>query len=195
MKFENKEIIDLLTDTFKKLESTANQDSKKLSDMNNALNWILTLTTVLFVFYNNQSFSNCVCFGLIISFLSKSFFVILIVILLVHKIALINYESSKSSFVENLRTHYIELKFNIDILKSKYDFSNRINVADFINGFRFGGLIPYPKYDDRPAAFAKFDRLMKMYGKILKITFWTGMIVFSLYFIELIVIMINKNGC
>ncbi|MEO8712927.1 MAG: hypothetical protein ABI405_12420 [Parafilimonas sp.] len=54
----DEQIKDLLQDAFKKIESKATQDSKLFSDMNNALNWILSLTTVMFVLYIRLSVSN-----------------------------------------------------------------------------------------------------------------------------------------
>lgn len=192
MPLENKEIGELLAESMKKIESTSSQDSRVLSDMNNALNWILTLTTVFFVFYTRQTISPYDCLEKTLSFLNTVFFTIQVLVLTFHKIVLIKYESTKAYFLETLKTHFIELKFSIDNWKTKFDFSGQVNIVNFINDFRDGKFVPFPNHDKRPQAFVKADNKIKIYGALLKFSFWTGIVTSILYFVDTLVLLIQK---
>lgn len=192
MPLENKEIGELLAESMKKIESTSNQDSKLLSEMNNALSWILTLTAVLFVFYTRQNFPFEDCLGETLSFFSTLFFTVLVVVLIFHKIILIKYEETKAFFLETLKTHFIELKFSIDNWKNKIDFSGQVNVVDFVNDFRDGKFVPFPNRDKRPQALNRSDRKLRIYGNLLRFSFWTGIVTFILYFLITLILLIEK---
>jgi hypothetical protein len=138
MQVNDDEIKDLLEDAFKKIESKATQDSKLLSDMNNALNWILSLTTVMFVLYIRLSASNVTSLNQGILHFSRVLFALLIIILILHKIILLRYEKAKGHFIESLRTHYIDLKFDISLLKSKYNFNAMPGIENFTSNLENG---------------------------------------------------------
>ena len=101
--------------------------------MNNALNWILTLTTVFFVFYTRQENLK---YYLQIGY--KLLFVISILLLVIHKIFLIKYEDFKGGYLASLRTHQIDLKHDISKIKANLNQLIPFNTIDFMNAFRNG---------------------------------------------------------
>ena len=179
----DEQIKDLLQDAFKKIESKATQDSKLLSDMNNALNWILSLTTVMFVLYIRLSASNLTGLNQGILHFGKALFALLIIILILHKIILLQYEKAKGRFIESLQTHSIELKFDISLLKSKYNFNEMPGIEDFTNNLENGRFV---SSSQQSPAFLNLPKSIKKYAFILRATFWAGLSIFCLYFFEVI---------
>ncbi|HMJ47871.1 MAG TPA: hypothetical protein VK498_11120 [Ferruginibacter sp.] len=185
----DEEIIDLLEDSFKKIESSAEQDSKKLSDFNNTLNWILTLSTVFFVFYTRLTFLSSSNWELFLSLLSKLFFILLTSILIVHKIFLIKYEDFKGAYLATLRSHCIDLKFNIEELKKKIKVTIPFSTLTFVNSFRNGDFLFHYSKDESIKGLKKFDRKIIWYGNGLKVTFWAGVVIFWLNFLVIVLIL------
>ena len=181
---EDHKLKELITDSLKKLEGTAFQDSKLLTEMNNALSWLLTLTVVLFVYYS-KFFSNIElsCPKLIIVQASKYLFVISLVLFLTHKISLILYEKIKSLYQESLRTHALELKYDIRHVQKRISTDQDLSFFTFINRFRNGELVPHPNLDNRPKQFQKYEQTISNLGRILKFTFWTEIVIFVLFMI------------
>jgi hypothetical protein len=182
MQVNDDQIKDLLEDAFKKVESKATLDSKLLSDMNNALNWILSLTTVMFVLYIRLSASNPVGSNHGILHFGRILFALLIIILILHKIILLRYEKAKGHFIESLRTHYIDLKFDNAVLKNKYNFREMPGIEDFANNLENGKFVSSPQ----SPAFLSLPKALKKYAFILRATFWAGLSIFCLYFFEVI---------
>lgn len=180
---DDDKIKELITDSLKKLEGTAFQDSKLLTEMNNALSWLLTLTVVLFVYYSKFFSIELSCLQLIIVQASKYLFVISLVLFLIHKISLIQYEKIKSLYQESLRTHALELKYDIKHVQKRISTDQDLSFFTFINRFRNGELVPHPNLDDRPKHFQKYDRTISNLGRILKFTFWAEIVVFVLFMI------------
>ena len=183
MQVNDEEIKDLLKDAFKKIESKATQDSKLLSDMNNALNWILSLTTVMFVLYIRLSTFNVTSLNQGVLRFGRVLFALLIIILILHKIILLRYEKAKGHFIESLRTHYIDLKFDISLLKSKYNFNAMPGIEDFTSNLENGRFISSSQ--QRPV-FLNLPKPIKKYAFVLRATFWAGLSIFCLYFFEVI---------
>jgi hypothetical protein len=179
----DEQIKDLLEDAFKKIESKATQDSKLLSDMNNALNWILSLTTVMFVLYIRLSASNATGLNQGVLHFGRVLFSLLIIILILHKIILLRYEKAKGDFIESLRTHFIELKFDISVLKNKYNFKEMPGIEDFTNNLENGRFV---SSSQQSPAFLNLPKPIKKYAFILRATFWAGLSIFCLYFFEVI---------
>jgi hypothetical protein len=186
MQVKDDEIKDLLEDAFKKIESNATQDSKLLSDMNNALNWILSLTTVMFVLYIRLSASNLTSLNQGILHFGRVLFALLITILIFHKIILLRYEKAKGHFIESLRTHYIDLKFNVHVLKNKYNFNDMPGIEDFANNLENGRFV---SSSQQSPAFLNLPKPIKRHASILRITFWSGLSIFCLYFFEIIILL------
>ena len=178
-------IKDLLQEAFKKIESKATQDSKLLGDMNNALNWILSLTTVMFVIYMRAATSYTGGLDKLIFYGSRVSFGVLIAILILHKIALLYYEKAKGNFIESLRLHYLQLKFDISTLKGKYDFDTMAGIEDFVNNFEkgsFGAAAQTPSFTSYPGR-------IKKYAVIIRVSFWAGLVIFCLYFSGVIMLL------
>jgi hypothetical protein len=186
MQVNDDQIKDVLEDAFKKIESKATQDSKLLSDMNNALNWILSLTTVMFVLYIRLSASHITGLNQGILHFGRILFALLIIILILHKIILLRYEKAKGHFIESLRTHYIDLKFDVPMLKNKYNFNEMPGIEDFANNLENGRFVSSSQH--KPA-FLKLPKPIKNYALILRTTFWTGLSIFCLYFFEIIILL------
>jgi hypothetical protein len=186
MQVNDDEIKDLLEDAFKKIESKATQDSKLLSDMNNALNWILSLTTVMFVLYIRLSTSNTTGLNDSILHFGRILFALLIIILLFHKVILLRYEKAKGQFIESLRTHYIDLKLDFSVLKNKYNFNDIPGIEDFTNNLENGRFVSSLQ---QSPAFLNLPKLIKNYAFILRATFWAGLSIFCLYFFEIIILL------
>jgi hypothetical protein len=186
MNINEKNIGELLNDSFKKLESTATQDTKILTDMNNSLTWVLTISGFIFAFYGRQSSPSCY-FDKVLFLIGNFIFSTLLFLLVVHKISLIQYEKIKNSYVENLRTHFLELKYtDFNQLKSRLGLSEHIFIAEFINKFRNGDFIEFPKADGRGKAFKEFDKKTLRLSWVIKFTFWAGMFLASIYLLDLI---------
>jgi hypothetical protein len=182
-KLNDEQIKELLQDAFKKIESKATLDSKLLSDMNNALNWILSLTTVMFVLYIRLSVSNATNLNQGIVYFGRVLFALLIIILILHKIILLRYEKAKGRFIESLRTHSTELKYDISLLKSKYNFNEMPGIEDFTNHLENGRFVSSLQQN---LAFLNLPKSIKKYAVIIRITFWAGLSIFCLYFFEVI---------
>ncbi|MEP6683837.1 MAG: hypothetical protein ABJA35_11280 [Parafilimonas sp.] len=149
--------------------------------MNNAINWILSPTTVMFVLYIRLSASNTTNLNQGILHFGRILFALLILIL--HKIILLRYEKAKGNFIESLRTHYIDLKFDTAGLKSKYNFNVMPGIEDFTNNLENGKFVSSSK---RSPAFLNLPKPIKKYAIILRITFWAGLAIFCLYFFVVI---------
>jgi hypothetical protein len=186
VKVDNKPVEDVLDAAFKKIESKATQDSKLLSDMNNALNWILSLTTVMFVLYIRLSTSNTTGLNDSILHFGRILFALLIIILIFHKIILLRYEKAKGQFIESLRTHYIDLKFDFSVIKNKYNFNDMPGIEDFTNNLENGTFLS----SSHPSpAFLNLPKPIKKYAFTLRATFWAGVSIFCLYFFEVIILL------
>ena len=168
------DLVKLLEDASKKQTSFVERDSKMLTEMNNALNWIITLLTVLLAVSLNV-FKNIVPCGLDsqLLFVSKIIFCIGILNLIVHKIVLVAYERRKYHYLNMLQTHELELKYNFKRFRLKFD-GNKENftIPDFLNDFKEGKYIPIPSHDDRPKHFSKINKQIALLGLIIKITFY-----------------------
>ena len=186
MQVNDDAIKDLLDAAFKKIESKATQDSKLLSDMNNALNWILSLTTVMFVLYIRLSASGVTSVNQGMLHFGRILFALLITILILHKIILLRYEKAKGHFIESLRTHYIDLKLDVSVLKSKYNFNEMPSIEDFTNNFENGRFV---SSSQQSPVFLKLPKPITKYALILRITFWAGLSLFCLYFLEVIILL------
>ena len=153
---KDEDIIELLSDAFKKLEATALQDTKVLSDMNNSLNWILTISGFIFAFFGRQNTNPHTSLETLLLF-SNFIFVLLLAVLIIHKIFMIRYESIKNGYLENLRTHFLELKYgDLQIIKSSI--KSNFFIVNVINDFRNGNFIRHPSIDQRATSFLEMDR-------------------------------------
>jgi len=153
--------------------------------MNNALNWILSLTTVMFVLYIRLSASGVTGLNQGILHFGRILFALLITILILHKIILLLYEKAKGHFIESLRTHYIDLKFDFSTLKDKYNFNEMPGIEDFANNLENGRFVS--SLQQRPA-FLNLPKTIKKYAIILRATFWAGLSIFCVYFFEIIIL-------
>lgn len=178
---ENEILKEIIKDSLTKLEGTAFLDSRLLTEMNNALSWLLTLTTVLFVYYSKHFNDNLTCCEFVIVQAAKYLFILSLGLLLVHKLSLIKYEKIKGLYQESLRAHALELKYNLRQLKKRIPSDEEFSIFEFIKQFRDGELIPYPTLDDRPKHFMKYDRIISNLGLILRISFWIEICVFVLF--------------
>jgi len=174
----------LLEEATKKLSLQTDRDSKLLSEMNNTLNWIVTLMAVLLAtginYFKNIEHNSSYEFDLI--YLSRCTFVLCIVILVIHKVVLVRYESLKFEYINTLNTHELELKFNIEALQKKLDPDETLIISNFINDFRNGFFVPLGELDERPARFSVIDKWLKRYGKILQTTFILSVVLFTIDF-------------
>jgi hypothetical protein len=171
---------EMIKDSLNKLEETAFLDSKLLTEMNNALSWILTLTTVLFVYYSKFFDGTLSCYELVATNFGKVLFLVSLGLFLIHKISLLQYEKIKGLYQKSLRTHALELKYDLNQLRKNIP-STGISIFDFINHFRNGKLIPHPTLDDREKHFKKYDRTISILGLILKLSFWIEIGVFIIF--------------
>jgi hypothetical protein len=176
---------DLLEETFKKLKSTADQDSKKLSDMNTTLNWVLTLSTVFFVFYTRTKLESQCGWEMIVSNISKISFVIITVILIIHKIFYIRYEDFKGLYLATLHTHLIDLKFNLHFLRQRLDVLGRFATYMFINSFRNGEFLYHYGASKSKEEFIQLNTKIQNSGNWLKRTYWLGLLFFTLSFLSM----------
>lgn len=181
----DEEIKELLEEAFKKLRSTAEQDSKKLSDLNAALNWILTFSTVFFIFYTRTNFHPENFWDEIVLEGSKYSFLLLVLILILHKIFFVRYEDFKGAYLASLHSHLIDLKFNIDFVKPKIRDMTPFATYMFINSFRDGEFLYHHTRDESIRQFKRMDLRIKRCGNWLKATYWIGLTVFIISFLLL----------
>lgn len=160
--------------------------------MNNALNWILALTTFMFGIFFSKGKAGFDALDSIVFLGSRLLFAVLLTMLIVHKVWLVKYESAKGLYLETLRTHLIELKFNVHLLKA--NMPELTSVTEFINAFRYGYFIARPNDDGRPKEMRRLDRVMQKSGRVLKATFTVAICCFILYFLCALLLMSeNKN--
>lgn len=175
----------LLEDSIKKLTLTLERDSKVLTEMNNSLNWIVTLMGVILatgISYFKEAKIDGLVFQLL--YASRISFCATVFILIAHKITLLKYERVKLQYLNTLNTHELELKYDIDLLKKKINLDEIFSISTFINNFRNGEFIPLAN-DERKIGLSKMDRKITCYGYILKFTFWLSIIIFILNFISI----------
>jgi len=185
-------IKDLLQEALKKLESTSTLDSKLISDMNNNLSWILALTIAFTAFYNKQSDINRYTCVYIIIIGRQLILIMLTVILIFHKLILIRYERNKISYLELLRTHYIELKFDLSKLIDSPLLKDGIDIAKFINFFSDGCFLP--SYDiERNKCISKYQTRSEKQGNLLKFTYYLAIVLFGIYVVGVVVLMAIKT--
>lgn len=171
---KDSDLVKLLEDASKKQTSFVERDSKMLTEMNNALNWIITLLTVLLAMSLNV-FKNVVPCGLEsqLLFVSKIIFCIGILNLIAHKIVLVAYERRKYHYLNMLQTHELELKYNFKAFRLKFDDNREIfKIPAFLNDFKEGKYIPFPSHDERPMGLAKVNKQIALLGLMIKITFY-----------------------
>ncbi|MEO8712928.1 MAG: hypothetical protein ABI405_12425 [Parafilimonas sp.] len=82
-----------------------------------------------------------------------------------------------------MRTHSIELKFDIALLKSKYNFNEMPGIEDFTNNLENGRFV---SSSQQSPIFLNLPKPIKKYAVILRATFWAGLSIFCLYFLEVI---------
>ena len=194
---KNDIIKELVSDSILKIKSKSENNEKLLGEMHNTLNWLLTLTTLLFLFYSRQEFDKTTCLMQSIDFLSKIDFVLIITAFLFYKIIQFQFLKMQTFFYDSLVTHNLELKYNLDKLKKEYDFSDLNNppfifeVVKFINYFRKAKFVFYKELDDRPVVFEKAEKKLNILSWILKNTFRVIFVLFSLYALGAIVILFS----
>jgi hypothetical protein len=180
---EDNKILDLLHDAIIKQTVSVDHDSKTLIEMNNALNWLLTLMTVLLAYYMAEYAKPAInCLDYIIFIISKILFIVSIISLIVHKISLISYEKNKYVYISSLATLELEFKYDVAMFRRLLNENDRLFIPDFINNFRNGVYLPYPQLDTRTSDFKKIDRRLTGLGATLKFTFWLVIVCFTLYF-------------
>lgn len=185
------EIKELLDEAFKKLKSTADQDSKKLSDLNTTLNWILTFSTVFFVFYTRINFLPVNPWEEIILHASKYSFLSLTLILIIHKIFYVRYEDFKGAYLSSLHSHLIDLKFNLDLIKPKILSMTPFATYMFINSFRDGEFLYHHSREESIKGFKKMDSKIKKCGNWLKSTYWIGLTLFMISFLMMTYVLLK----
>lgn len=185
------ELKELLEDSFKKIKSSADQDSKKLSDLNTTLNWILTFSTVFFVFYTRTNFLPTNTFEIVLFKASKFSFLSLALILIIHKVFYVRYEDFKGGYLASLYTHLIDLKFNLSSIKPKIAKMLPIESYQFINAFRDGEFLYHPSRGVSIQNLKKLDCKIKRCGNWLKVTYWIGLIIFFVSFFMISYVLIR----
>ncbi|TWR24797.1 hypothetical protein FPZ43_18040 [Mucilaginibacter pallidiroseus] len=171
----------LLEDAVKKLTLTLERDSKVLTEMNNSLNWIVTLLGVILAtgisYFKNVSPCS-LSFTLL--YASRIGFCFAVLSLIIHKIFLVRYETAKFQYLNSLNTHELELKYDQRLLSKNIIQDSNFFIVEFINNFRNGQYIPHPEIDNRAKEFLKLDKTIISCARILKFTFWLSMIIFIL---------------
>ncbi len=179
----DEEIKLLLDESFKKISKGTELDTKKLNDMNNTLNWILTLTTFFFVIYNQLKIelfhTNLIPFAL--SF--KIMFVASIGNLILHKYLLIQYEDFKGVYIRTLNSQYIDFLVNIEKIRPYVEKIVPFQTPRFMNKFRDGKLAYHNERDETIAFLKKTDDKINYRGGFIKITYFIGMALFVLEFL------------
>ena len=118
-----------------------------------------------------------------VNVVSKIIFVLSISILVIHKIFLVKYESSKGVYMSSLTTHYIDLKFNIEKVKSFILKSEVFQLGSFINKFREGKLSYNSVREITIRDFKALEKKINSYGNVMKLTYNSGIILFIINFL------------
>ena len=176
------EISNLIQDTYNKIESKATGDTKVLSEMNNALNWILTMAAILFTF-NNRNFPDLPDNDIMTTIISRCLFMIVIVDLIIHKWVLQSYEKNKLFISDSLRTHCLDIKYNIYKVKHRFEFTYPFATSSFINDFITGELYDDLNRREMVKEFANRQCKIKTQAKKLKLTYWLGLVLLFIFFI------------
>lgn len=175
--FSDNDLVRLVEDAAKKHTILVERDSKVLTEMNNALNWIITLLTVLmatsinFFKYSPHNELDTYLFCT-----SKIIFGMGILVLILHKIVLLSYEKIKFKYLNSLHTHELELKYDVKKFRSTLDGEAIFSIAEFINSFKEGKFIFLPGYDQRPRNFCRMNEKIKWRGLILKCSFYISIL-------------------
>lgn len=175
--FSDNDLVRLVEDAAKKHTILVERDSKVLMEMNNTLNWIITLLTVLMVTTINL-FKHSPHKDLDTSLFctSKIIFGMGILVLILHKIVLLSYEKIKFKYLNSLHTHELELKYDVKKFRSTLDGEAIFSIAEFINSFKEGKFIFLPGYDERPKNFCRMNKKIKLRGRILIASFYLSIL-------------------
>lgn len=191
MAINDEQLVRLLDDSYKKIEATSIQDTAVLNNYNNSLNWILTFTTVFFVFFTRAELNRKILYENLLSILSILLFILMTANLIIHKMLLVEYERTKGAYLASLHTHYIDLKVNLQNLKAQLTNTPKVDTVGFINNFREGNFVYAYNKEEIKGSLQNFDKTISFCGKWLKLTFKFGIVAFWINFLVIILILIN----
>ncbi|MBL3655079.1 hypothetical protein [Fulvivirga sediminis] len=165
------ELKEMIIDSVKHIEDMTLLDGKILDEMNNALSWILTLTTVIFVYYSEFFRDHLSCYELAITDLSKILFIFSLVLFLTHKIALIEYDKIKGRYLGDLRIYSLDLKYDTRKLRDKLPLAKE-EFKTFMLKLRSAHRRPSSESSETVKTFDKYESKLEILGKIITISFW-----------------------
>jgi hypothetical protein len=188
---DENQIKKLLEESFGNIQFLANQDTKKLANLNNGLNWILTFTTIFFVFFYKSEANLAESKENYFLFAYKGIFLLLVVILIVHKVFYVKYEDLKSAYLGTLHSHQIDLKFTYPDWKDKIEKIAPYTTVSFSNSFRNGEFIYHTRQDIARKELKELDNKIIFCGKWIKRTYSIGLFLFILDFILVFIVLFN----
>lgn len=181
------EIKELVTDSILKIKSQVDNNIILLNEMHNTLNWLMTITAILFVYFSQQNEVLATCFLYYVLFFSKTVFVIMIIVFVLYKIVQIRFTKLQIQLYESLATHNLELKYNIKKLMKLFDFDKLshkdfiFDVIAFIKSFREAKFVFYKNYDTRQVEFHIIDCKLIRLSFIMKFFYWSLLVMFAIY--------------
>lgn len=188
----------LVTDSIAKLKSQAESNEKILADRHNTLNWFLAITSILFTFFYRFSTDephNCLeKVGLQISEIN---FILIVTTFIVYKIVHQQFLKTQIYLYDNLNTHHLELKYNVNKLKELHDFdklnSNKavFDVIQFYNHFTSAKFRFYQNLDNRDVEFGHLYRQISNLSNWLNRIFTGLFILFATYLCTAIFLMLT----
>ena len=186
---QEEKIKELLIDSIDKLRRTEEIDVKIANEMSNTLNWLTTFATLFFGFMINNEIPEFYLKDVLI-IVYKGSFILLVITLLVYKFIIKNYESKKKEILAFLDTHFIELKNDLPLIKSKL-ISEHDFFVNFISSFNKGDFLPSGSVKRKKFLSDSYKKMIPL-GWSVKWLYYIAFLIFVLNFAVTIVFLIYK---
>lgn len=173
---------ELLHDSFDKITFSLENDSKKVNEMSNILNWVVAFLT-LFITFVSKDFESSYCCLLPLICLYKCIFVLVVILMIVYKCFLHKYTDTLYKLGNEYQTHYLELKSNLHMIFGKIK-SNDESFPVFNVKFRKLEFMPQYEVEKRISKKTRKDEMLdedrkvNRYGKRLRALFHTMLFLF-----------------
>jgi hypothetical protein len=181
----------LLDETFDKIKSMTDQDTKKLSDLNNGLNWILTFTTIFFVFFYRTEADSASKKDEYFLLAYKVIFLLLVATLIIHKIFYVKYEDFKGAYLGALHSHRIDLLFTYPAWKEKLEKIAPYSTITFHNSFRNGEFLYHSAQEISRQELRALDSKISISANWIKGTYYIGLVLFAIDFVLVGIALLN----
>ncbi len=187
-KDKEKRIQELIGDSIGKVKNQTENNEKMLTEKSNTLNWLLTLTTVLFAFLNsNNDLDIQNCYLIVFTSMNKIIFLLLVVSFIVFKIYHQKFLKNQILLYSSLDTHHLELKYNVHKIKDSLLLKDLdhppfiFSVIDFFKGFTSLEFRFYKGHDDRDKIFKGLYNKAESLSKIVENIYIITVVIFSVY--------------